>query len=241
MHIYSICTYISHTCTYINTHTYVHIHYIYTYTYIYICMCAHIFLEKCQHGTGMPLLPIFFFTLAARADLIDDFRDFEKPDLPAFLDYDCDLVSTKPGAAADWNRVYERVRSSFNGANPLRTNFSFPAEFEHLVVDRSDKSISRAQNLPEKALDECPLGSLYLLLLYYYSEFTTRGHRHKAAEQEIQNLLATYPTYALALTRWPIFPVLAHFSKLHHTPAEVVLCDTVEGVINWGECRTLCA
>ena len=54
-----------------------------------------------------PWLANVLFLVLAEADLIDDFRDFQKPDLLAFLDYDCDLVSTKPGAAADWNWVYE--------------------------------------------------------------------------------------------------------------------------------------
>ena len=52
--------------------------------------------------------------------------------------------------------------------------------------------------------------------------------------QEIQLVLATYPTYALALTRWPIFPVLAHFSHVHHIPLEV-RCRELQRVFGlWG-------
>ncbi|CAE7220896.1 unnamed protein product [Symbiodinium sp. CCMP2592] len=165
---------------------------------------------------------------------IDEFKSFEKPDLPAFLDYDCDLVGTKPGAVVDWNSVYQRVESSFSRLSPLKSNFSFPEEFKYLVADSGPH---RSGNPSRRALEECPLGAMYLRLLYYYQGLTIHNLWHEEIEEEIQLVLATYPTYALALTRWPIFPVLAHFSHVHHIPLEVVLCDNVKGVVDWGQCR----
>ena len=119
---------------------------------------------------------------------LDTLQEFEKPDLPAFLDYDCDLVGTRPGAVADWNWVYKRVQSSFKGTNPLKSNFSFPAEFTHLVVDGHS---SRSENLPAKALAECPLGSMYLLLLYFYEGLTVKNVYNLRVEKDIPHSCAT--------------------------------------------------
>ena len=116
---------------------------------------------------------------------------------PAFVDYDCAVVSSRPGTLTDWNRVYERIRDGMT-LNPVNTNFSFSGGLEHLVLEAVQRS-----------MEECALGSLHLLSLYFYFyEQTSRGCLHEV-EHLIARILTSFSSLKLALTRWPIFPVMA--------------------------------
>ena len=101
------------------------------------------------------------------------------------------MVGTKPGAVVDWNLVYQRVESSFSRLSPLKSNFSFPEEFKHLVVDSGPR---RSADPSRRALEECPLGAMYLRLLYYYQGLTINNLWHQEVEQDTGNLLAAGTT-----------------------------------------------
>ncbi|CAK9002994.1 unnamed protein product [Durusdinium trenchii] len=99
----------------------------------------------------------------------------------------------------------------------------------------------------EQAAKECPLGVLYLKIAYFY------GRNGDACEldvidtdaaEEIQRLLSLYPAYVMALSRWPIFPVLAFYRPLHQSLENFtgsMACDNVKGVIDWDHCRVQAA
>ena len=97
------------------------------------------------------------------------------------------MVGTKPGAVVDWNSVYQRVESSFSRLSSLKSNFSFPEEFKYLVADSGPR---RSGNPSRRALEECPLGAMYLRLLYYYQGLTIHNLWHEEIEEEICHLLA---------------------------------------------------
>eukprot|EP00931_Biecheleriopsis_adriatica_P107275 TRINITY_DN81622_c0_g1_i1.p1 TRINITY_DN81622_c0_g1~~TRINITY_DN81622_c0_g1_i1.p1 ORF type:complete len:690 (+),score=138.74 TRINITY_DN81622_c0_g1_i1:74-2143(+) len=164
--------------------------------------------------------------------------------IPPFLDYDCDLVDTIPGATANWNHVFERVRAGLNATDPAAWDFSLPPEYAYLVKESEDASKRRSRSIPAQAMEECPIGYLYLQLLNFYSLLnkTVSADREdpglQPAATQIMELLGRFPTFALALSRWPVFFALEHFSDQHGLEEEL-FCQGVNGVVNWDENRAL--
>ena len=158
---------------------------------------------------------------------------------PAFMDYDCAVVSSRARSITDWNKVYERVRANLS-EKPVETNFSFPSGLEYLVVETDlETHMPRSHSIPERSREECPLGSLCLLILYFYEQ-VRQGYWDESVQDLIQGLLKSYTTLVLGLTRWPIFSILAHFSKFYYTDDPTLTCDNLtEGLIDWVECRRL--
>ncbi|CAE7306999.1 unnamed protein product [Symbiodinium sp. CCMP2592] len=157
---------------------------------------------------------------------------------PAFTDYDCASVRSR-GSIIDWNSVYERVQANLS-EKPVETDFSFPRGLEYLVVEAGlETEMTRSYSIPERSREECPLGSLCLLILYFYEQ-VGQSHWDQDVVDLIQSLLKSHTTLVLGLTRWPIFPILAHFSHFYDTNDPTLTCDHArEGVINWVECRQL--
>ncbi|CAK9012271.1 Nucleotid_trans domain-containing protein [Durusdinium trenchii] len=167
-----------------------------------------------------------------------------RPAPAPFLDYDCDLAHTIPGAAADWNQVYASSVAGRMSSHLMGADFSFPKGLEHLI---HEKEQDRSKSRTEQAAKECPLGVLYLKIAYFY------GRNGDACEldvidtdaaEEIQRLLSLYPAYVMALSRWPIFPVLAFYRPLHQSLENFtgsMACDNVKGVIDWDHCRVQAA
>ena len=108
--------------------------------------------------------------------------------VPAFVDYDCAVVSSRPGSMTDRNGVYQRIRDGL-ALNPVKTNFSFPGGLEYLVLEGRQRS-----------MEECPLGCLYLLIVYFYEQ-TSRGDRDEEVEELIARILTSFSGLKLALTR----------------------------------------
>eukprot|EP00440_Ansanella_granifera_P029618 gb/GFBE01032170.1/.p1 GENE.gb/GFBE01032170.1/~~gb/GFBE01032170.1/.p1 ORF type:complete len:688 (+),score=100.97 gb/GFBE01032170.1/:1-2064(+) len=182
-------------------------------------------------------LPCLATVLAALCEELD--VESDERVLSPFLDYDCDLVNTIPGAAADWNSVFERIHSGFNATDPSVWDFTLPPEFEYLVKDGQDPFPRRSQSIPSQAMEECPIGYLYLQILHFYN-LLQRGvaEELEVPGNQIQRLLSQFPTYALALSRWPVFFALEHFSDRHGVE-EDLFCEGVKGVVDWDENRRL--
>eukprot|EP00434_Breviolum_minutum_P019095 symbB.v1.2.016833.t1/scaffold1278.1/size127201/2 len=160
----------------------------------------------------------------------------ERDELPPFLDYDCDLVHTIPGAAADWNVIYNKSVPIMTG-NLMDATFALPSDLEYMVLE--DVSKHRFQSKVEQAKEECPLGYLYLKLLHFYSDPNKLDVK---AGDVIQQLMGLYPSHVMALSRWPIFSALAYFRDTHRVQNDVatessITCSGVKGVINWDDCR----
>ncbi|CAE8593747.1 unnamed protein product, partial [Polarella glacialis] len=85
---------------------------------------------------------------------------------------------------------------------------------------------------------ECPLGYLYLQILNFYELQVQGSHKDEllAVGQEVYELMGMFPTYALALNRWPIFYALEFFSDRYPEDPES-LCTGVNGIIDWDEGR----
>lgn len=174
-------------------------------------------------------------TLLAWAACVAAFQEHPAP--APFLDYDCDLVQTIPGAAADWNVVHKRTVHILS-ANLMDSDFSLPSDLEELIDD--DRSRHRFTSKAEQAKQECPLGFLYLKLLHFYRDPTVLD---TSMAKVIQYFLGMYPAYVIALSRWPIFPVLAYFRNTHQGAADqnnavaAMACEGVKGVIDWDKSR----
>lgn len=157
------------------------------------------------------------------------FPDSPRP--PKFYDYDCELVSEEVGALANWNNIYEWVEETVvkkakDYAN--ETSYRLPHQLRFLV---EGEQAPTAEN-------ECPLGVLYLRVLVFYEE-VAKGTGNEGLipfGNRIQSLLTSFPMYAIALSRWPIFYAMEHFSKAH-TRQEEYGCTGQTGVLEWGSLR----
>lgn len=145
---------------------------------------------------------------------------------PHFFDYDCDVANTKSGRVADWNEFYAYVQKTVSWNE---TDYSFPEAYRHLVVGP----------LAEAAENECPLGVLYLRVLLFYDAYHYDSPSHDeimGKADYIQYLLRSFPVYAIALSRWPIFYVFDHFAPTHREQSKY-FCDGEYGVLDWAALR----
>ncbi|CAK0835828.1 unnamed protein product [Prorocentrum cordatum] len=148
-------------------------------------------------------------------------------ELPPFFDYDCDLVATSRAAATDWNDVYERVASRVADIN--RPDFGMPEQFRHLVQGPT----------ADQAIRECPLGVLYFTILAFYEDRQLGGDAELllAMANKVQTFFRVFTVYTVALSRWPVFYALQHFST-HHTLHREHFCEGTDWkLLDWAELR----
>eukprot|EP00428_Durinskia_dybowskii_P020222 CAMPEP_0170201676 /NCGR_PEP_ID=MMETSP0116_2-20130129/296_1 /TAXON_ID=400756 /ORGANISM="Durinskia baltica, Strain CSIRO CS-38" /LENGTH=302 /DNA_ID=CAMNT_0010451895 /DNA_START=1 /DNA_END=906 /DNA_ORIENTATION=+ len=93
--------------------------------------------------------------------------------------------------------------------------------------------------LAATAQKECPLGVLFLRIVLFYEAFAAGTSSQKdlvSMANTVQKLLSSFPTYAIALSRWPVFHALDHFAP-HHKQQSKLFCDGARGVLDWSELR----
>lgn len=152
--------------------------------------------------------------------------EFEERRQPAFFDYDCELVNTVRATVADWNSLYAWVEETVVQAKT--PSYDMPPEFRPLVEGP----------LAAQAESECPLGVMYLRVLVFYHEVAkgTANAGLMTFASRVQDMLTRYSVYAVALSRWPVFYALEHFSPAHKEQSEW-FCEGVKGVLDWGDLR----
>lgn len=153
------------------------------------------------------------------------------PKPPKFFDFDCELVDANGGALANWNAVYAWVEETVVKPakdKTIKPTYHFPGQLRHLVEGE----------LAPRAEEECPLGVLYLRVLVFYEEVAkgTDNDGLLPFANRVQKLLTSFPVYAIALSRWPVFYALEHFAPAHGEQDEFK-CSGQQGVLDWGHLR----
>lgn len=145
---------------------------------------------------------------------------------PVFFDYDCDVVGVAGKTVVDWNALHTAVAET---VVRNESNFGFPDEYRYAI----------AGPLAETAEEECPLGVLYLRIASFYQDLGAMDRSKEemlSSAEHIQNLLASFPVYGIALSRWPIFHIFEHYSPMH-SDIEGKSCEGVQGVLDWSDLR----
>mmetsp|Transcript_108258 Transcript_108258/g.171114 ORF Transcript_108258/g.171114 Transcript_108258/m.171114 type:complete len:678 (+) Transcript_108258:62-2095(+) len=150
------------------------------------------------------------------------------PTPPQFYDFDCELVNVDEGAIADWNAIYGWVEQTVIKAKRNETSFVLRPELRYLLSGEAEAA----------AKEECPIGLLYVRTLAFYEELFdgTTGAELMEFANGVQSLLQSFPVYAIALSRWPVFYALEHFSYAHIDDKEWD-CEGQQGVLDWGDLR----
>jgi len=141
-----------------------------------------------------------------------------------FANWDC--VSSN--SVVDWDMLYNEVVRGLR-APEGNVNFVLP----QAVVDM-------LQNKALEGREECPLGTLYFLVLYTIEVIAEHGGSSAVMQAEaLVREMRNYPFFIIAGSRWPTYEALNHFSHLHMPQNEKAvknaLCEGVRGEsgINW--------
>lgn len=141
-------------------------------------------------------------------------------DWPAFTNWDCIGLEE----VMSWDRLYATVVAGFEGAAQGEMQFYLPEEAVNTLKHRASD-----------AFDECPLGTLYFLVLYTYEMIAGVGTKAEAVQQAevVTKQLRSFPFFVIAAARWPTYQALHHFSRMH-TPqnpraVKTTLCEGVRG------------
>ncbi|CAK0792209.1 unnamed protein product, partial [Prorocentrum cordatum] len=142
---------------------------------------------------------------------------------PPFTNWDCVGVR----GVLDWDEVYGQVLAGLRSPEQEERWLLFDAVVEAFQGHTAEMSA------------ECPLGSLYFLVLYTYRMIQGGGMEAVQQSQHLASALRQFPFFVVAGGRWPTFEALDHFSHMHKALSrkaiENTLCEGVRGTsgIEW--------
>uniref|UniRef100_A0A7S0ZWC4 Nucleotide-diphospho-sugar transferase domain-containing protein n=1 Tax=Noctiluca scintillans TaxID=2966 RepID=A0A7S0ZWC4_NOCSC len=142
-----------------------------------------------------------------------------------FFDYDCISV---PSAAWDWNGFSVEAAISIEVARNQNTVPELPSLSGRLLLRSSSA-----------ALQECPLGVLYVAVIHFYTatgEDVLGQQVRNLTDSIIASVLASFPLHVICTSRWPIFEALELFAT-KAAPDPSLTCDNVRGVTDWRHLR----
>lgn len=149
---------------------------------------------------------------------------------PAFANWDC-VASAE---VVEWDKLHSELVDDFRAAQaPGAKRLSVPRH----VIPAMHKSLSDMR-------EECPLGSLYLLVLYTYEVVAEVGGKEAVMQAEVLiEELRRYPFFIIAGSRWPTYEALNHFSHLHASVTDkgkVTSCQQAHDLpnssgVNWAK------
>lgn len=124
-------------------------------------------------------------------------------DFLPFENWDCVEVN----GTLDWDGIYSQILEGFK----VGENRRFPDFF------LADPVYGKFYENAAQAYKECPLGSIYIILLYTYALLTQGAEQSTVVQQsdELIALLRLHPMFLVAGSRWPIFEAFHHFRDLH--------------------------
>ncbi|CAK0792207.1 unnamed protein product, partial [Prorocentrum cordatum] len=138
---------------------------------------------------------------------------------PPFTNWDCVGVR----GVLDWDEVYGQVLAGLR--SPEQEGRAVAA------VRRRRRGLPGPHGRDERG--ECPLGSLYFLVLYTYRMIQGGGMEAVQQSQHLASALRQFPFFVVAGGRWPTFEALDHFSHMHKALSrkaiENTLCEATLG------------